>query len=145
MYGGHITDTWDRRTNITYLEKLIKKDLLTNGYLVQPFRSPDPNKHDYTKYQEVIDTKLPKETPAVFGLHANAEIGYLTVETTVLFQTILEVSGGGGSGEGGGNQDEANMALVDLYIERCPPDLDMIEIVDQLKDKARTPYETICI
>lgn len=34
MYGGHITDTWDRRTNITYLECYIKKDLLTNGYIV---------------------------------------------------------------------------------------------------------------
>lgn len=64
----------------------------------------------------------------MFGLHANAEIGYLTVETTVLFQTILEVSGGGGGGEGGGSADDSNMALVDLYIERTPPNLDMIEI-----------------
>lgn len=34
MYGGHITDKWDRRTNITYLECYIKKDLMTNGYIV---------------------------------------------------------------------------------------------------------------
>jgi len=34
MYGGHITDSWDRRVNTTYLECYIKKDLLTNGYIV---------------------------------------------------------------------------------------------------------------
>jgi len=34
MYGGHITDAWDRRVNTTYLECYIKKDLLTNGYIV---------------------------------------------------------------------------------------------------------------
>lgn len=28
MYGGHITDEWDRRTNRTYLELLIKPELL---------------------------------------------------------------------------------------------------------------------
>jgi dynein heavy chain len=28
MYGGHITDDWDRRTNRTYLEVLIKPELL---------------------------------------------------------------------------------------------------------------------
>lgn len=134
MYGGHITDHWDRRTNITYLEKLIKKDLLTNGYLVQPFRSPDPQKHDYVKYLEVIEEKLPKETPQVFGLHPNSEIGYLTTETNVLFQTILEILGGGGGGGGEGG-DEANQALVQLYLEKTPEDLDMLEIVDQLKDQ----------
>jgi len=28
MYGGHITDAWDRRTNNTYLMVLIKPELL---------------------------------------------------------------------------------------------------------------------
>lgn len=150
MYGGHITDQWDRNINNTYLEKLIKKDLLSNGYLVQPFRSPDPEKHDYAKYKEVIEEKLPKETPQVFGLHPNAEIGYLTVETNILFQTMLEVQGGGGggggSGDGGeGEEGNAEINLVNLYLERTPVNLDMIEILEQLKDKARTPYEVITI
>lgn len=34
MYGGHITDDWDRRTNNTYLKVLIKPDLLNNMNLV---------------------------------------------------------------------------------------------------------------
>lgn len=43
MYGGHITDDWDRRLCVSYLEELMQPDLidgelqlapgkLTNGY-----------------------------------------------------------------------------------------------------------------
>jgi dynein heavy chain len=48
MYGGHITDDWDRRTNSTYLLKLIRPDILAKMPLTMGhgFRSPDPNKFD---------------------------------------------------------------------------------------------------
>ena len=46
MYGGHITDNWDRRTNATYLAVIIKPEILTNANLAQGFKSPDPNKFD---------------------------------------------------------------------------------------------------
>jgi len=131
MYGGHITDPWDRRVNITYLEKIIKKELLTNGYLAPYFRSPDPTKLNYQKYQDYIENDLPKESPLIFGLHANAEIGYLSKESVKLFQTILEVQGGGGSGSSSaeGGQD---LKLVENYISKTPEYLNMIEITDQL-------------
>ena len=81
MYGGHITDDWDRRTNNTYLRVLIRPELLSAmplSSLVPQFRSPDPNKFDYNAYVLCIEEKLPVETPLMFGLHPNAEIGYLT-------------------------------------------------------------------
>lgn len=48
MYGGHITDDWDRRTNGTYLEVLIRPEIMTQMQLtLQPgFKSPDPAKFD---------------------------------------------------------------------------------------------------
>merc|ERR1719409_2537599 len=49
MYGGHITDNLDRRTNSTYLEKLIKPEILLqmNMTMWHPgFKSPDPMKFD---------------------------------------------------------------------------------------------------
>jgi len=42
------------------------------------FKSPDPSKFDYEAYRTYIETKLPIESPQMFGLHPNAEIGYLT-------------------------------------------------------------------
>lgn len=142
MYGGHITDAWDRRVNSTYLDKIIGKHLLSNGPMAPYFRSPDPTKLNYEKYMNYIENDLPKETPQIFHLHPNSEIGYLSKDTVILFQTILEVQGGGG---GGGDTGDASMDIVTSYIEKTPEPLDMLEIIDALKDQERSPYVVICI
>lgn len=59
MYGGHITDDWDRRTNRTYLRVLIKPELLQNAPIIPAFKSPDPAKFDYAAYAKYIEEKLP--------------------------------------------------------------------------------------
>jgi len=38
----------------------------------------------------------------MFGLHSNAEIGYLTTMGETLFSTILQCTGGSGGGGGKG-------------------------------------------
>lgn len=64
MYGGHITDQWDRRTNSNYLKVLIKKELLLPTFNMCPlFKSPDGHKFDYKAYSTYIEEKLPIETP----------------------------------------------------------------------------------
>jgi len=80
MYGGHITDDWDRRTNSTYLLVLIKPAILTgmNLTLAPGFRSPPQEKFNREAYVKYVDEKLPVEDPRMFGLHPNAETGYLT-------------------------------------------------------------------
>lgn len=91
MYGGHITDNWDRRTNETYLKILIRPEIMSNMQLTLApgFRSPDPSKNDRSAYSKIIEEKLPAESPQMFGLHPNAEIGYLTNVGETLFGTIL--------------------------------------------------------
>ena len=32
MYGGHITDEWDRRTNSTYLKEIIRPEILSTSH-----------------------------------------------------------------------------------------------------------------
>lgn len=92
MYGGHITDAWDRRTNATYLAVLIKKDILNTHFNLAPqFKSPDAHKFDYKAYNNYIDEKLPVESPGMYQMHANAEIGYLTRGCETLFNTFLDI------------------------------------------------------
>lgn len=64
MYGGHITDDWDRRTNNTYLKKLIRPQIMENMQLTmaQGFRSPNPSKTGRDGYESKID-ELPIEIP----------------------------------------------------------------------------------
>lgn len=42
-------------------------------------------------YHEYIDENLPPESPYLYGLHPNAEIGFLTVTSEKLFRTVLEM------------------------------------------------------
>lgn len=43
MYGGHITDDWDRRTNRTYLKVILRPELMQPNFSLAPsFKSPDP-------------------------------------------------------------------------------------------------------
>jgi len=122
MYGGHITDDWDRRTNNTYLEVLVRPQILEgmNLTLAPGFRSPDPKKFQRIEYVKYVDEKLPAEDPRMFGLHPNAEIGYLTNQGEMLFQTILQCSGGTGGG-GASQKDEVVKEMIDRFLEALPP------------------------
>lgn len=140
MYGGHITDFWDRRTNNTYLQTLIKPELLSNCNLSQGFKSPDPTRFDYEGYKNYIDTKLPIESPVLFGMHPNAEIGYLTNMCDTIFSTILEVQGGS---SGGGKKDSGVLTILMDLKARTPPDFNMLEIEGKIKEKA--PYVIVAL
>lgn len=56
MYGGHITDDWDRRLCRTYLEEFIKPEMmegelwLAPGFLL-------PGNMDYNSYHQVSGTQ----------------------------------------------------------------------------------------
>eukprot|EP00438_Fugacium_kawagutii_P029236 Skav229571 [mRNA] locus=scaffold568:673830:686456:+ [translate_table: standard] len=52
MYGGHITDQWDRRVCNTYLLTLVLPELLSNMNLAPGFKSPDASKMEYSSYQK---------------------------------------------------------------------------------------------
>lgn len=121
MYGGHITDNWDRRTNATYLKVLIRPELLLPNFnlLYNLFKNPDPVKNDYKSYKLYIEEKLPAEVPQMFGMHPNAEIGYLTLGCLDLCDTILDVQGG--SGGGGGSKDDMVVSVLTDLKSRSPP------------------------
>ena len=52
---------------------------------------PAPGNMDYAGYHAYIDDNLPSETPYLYGLHPNAEIGFLTTSSETLFRTVFEM------------------------------------------------------
>ena len=52
MYGGHITDDWDRRLCRTYLEEFIKPEMLEGELALAP-GFPLPGNMDYSAYHQV--------------------------------------------------------------------------------------------
>ncbi|CAM9463616.1 unnamed protein product [Sphacelaria rigidula] len=131
MYGGHITDAWDRRTNNVYLEVLFNPGLFSGMELGPGFKAPDPHSHDFQGFLDYTDRELPAESPPQFGLHPNAEIGYLTNSCESLFKAILNIAGSSGGG-GGGSGSIVKDTMADL-LDRLPENFEMITM--QLRAK----------
>lgn len=144
MYGGHITDDWDRRLCRTYLEEYMKPEMLdTELYLAPGFALP-PNS-DYNGYHTYLTENLPPESPNLYGLHPNAEIGFLTATSENLFKTILELQPretGGGDG-GGQTREEKVKQILDEILEKLPDEFNMMELM--AKAEERTPYTVVAL
>uniref|UniRef100_A0A9L0SQL6 Dynein axonemal heavy chain 17 n=1 Tax=Equus caballus TaxID=9796 RepID=A0A9L0SQL6_HORSE len=142
MYGGHITDDWDRRLCRTYLAEYIRAEMLEGEILLAPGFQIPPNL-DYKSYHEYIDENLPPESPYLYGLHPNAEIGFLTVTSEKLFRTVLEMQpketdSGAGTGV---SREEKVKAVLDEILEKIPETFNMAEIMAKAAEK--TPYVVV--
>merc|ERR1712100_1016335 len=83
------------------------------------------------------------EVPEMFGLHKNAEIGYLTQTAETLFSMIQQIQGGsGGSGGDGGGKV---VDLINLFLEKTPRPFPSIEMAQKAAEKGRTPYVVVCL
>ncbi|XP_078081541.1 dynein axonemal heavy chain 9 [Mustelus asterias] len=139
MYGGHITDDWDRRLCRTYLEEFIKPEMM-EGEVFLAAGFPLPPNLDYNGYHQYIDDLLPPESPYLYGLHPNAEIGFLTLTSEKLFRTVLEMQPRDSSGgEGGGaTREEKVKAVLDEIMEKLPEEFNITELMSKAEE--RTPY-----
>ncbi|KAK3091630.1 hypothetical protein FSP39_021358 [Pinctada imbricata] len=141
MYGGHITDDWDRRLCRTYLEVYMHPDMLDGElYLAPGF--PIPPNSDYKGYHNYIDECLPPESPYLYGLHPNSEIEFLTTISENLFKTVFEMQPRD-AGAGGGasvSREEKLKSILDEIVEKLPDEFNMLEIMAKVPPEERTPY-----
>uniref|UniRef100_A0A8B9E0C3 DYH9 protein n=1 Tax=Anser cygnoides TaxID=8845 RepID=A0A8B9E0C3_ANSCY len=142
MYGGHITDDWDRRLCKTYLEEFIKPEMLEGELFLAP-GFPLPGSMDYNGYHQYIDDTLPPESPYLYGLHPNAEIGFLTQTSEKLFRIVLEMQPRDSSmGEGGVvTREETVKALLDEMLEKLIDEFNIAELMTKVEE--RTPYVVV--
>ncbi|NWX30780.1 DYH9 protein, partial [Notiomystis cincta] len=144
MYGGHITDDWDRRLCRTYLEEFIKPEMLEGELCLAP-GFPLPGNMDYNGYHQYIDDALPAESPHLYGLPPSAEIGFLTQRSERLLRTLLELQPRDGSaGEGGvGTRQETVQALLEEMLEKLTEEFNMAELMARVEE--RTPYAVVAL
>jgi len=139
MYGGHITDPFDRRITSTYLEVMLNPDLVEekSDFQMAPGLKP-LLEGNYTDYRNYIEDASPPETPLQFGMHPNAEISLLNSLCENLFMTIMSIGGGGGGG-GGQSKEEKVSAIQVSILESLRESFVMLEIRNRIKDKG-APY-----
>uniref|UniRef100_A0A8C4MX94 Dynein axonemal heavy chain 11 n=1 Tax=Equus asinus asinus TaxID=83772 RepID=A0A8C4MX94_EQUAS len=143
MYGGHITDDWDRKLCRVYLEEFMNPSLIEDELMLAPGFAAPPNL-DYSGYHQYIEDMLPPESPALYGLHPNAEIEFLTVMSNTLFRTLLEMQPRNAlsSEELGQSTEDKVKNILDDILEKLPEEFNMAEIMQ--KNSNRSPYVLVC-
>ncbi|GAB0196984.1 dynein axonemal heavy chain 10 [Grus japonensis] len=133
MYGGRAIDSFDRRILTVYMDEYLG-DFIFDTFQVFHFYKND--KVDYKipqgtvkdDFVEAIESLPLANTPEVFGLHANAEIGYYTQAVRDMWSHLLELQPQTGETGTGISRDEY-IANVAKDIENKIPqvfDLDQI-------------------
>lgn len=142
MYGGHITDDFDRRLCQTYLNEFMQPGLLTGDLsFCHEFDAP-PNL-DLIGYHQYINDFLPNESPHLYGMHLNAEIGYLTTLSNNMFSEIFELQprDSGSSSVILVPREETVKQLIEEFQDKTPDDFQMADIMARFEE--RTPYVVV--
>ena len=100
MYGGHITNNFDRRLVDAYLTSYLCPELLDGMTIFPGFATPSSSMN-CKQYREYIEETMPPESPVAYGMHPNAEIGFRFMQATIMFESIVELMPRSGAGGGG--------------------------------------------
>ena len=142
LYGGHISDNWDRRLCSSYLEVYVKEELLEAQLEFAPgFMSPASM--DYKEYHKYIDESLPQESPNLYGLHPNAEITVLTKMGDRLFQTMLEMQPKDTGSALSVSREEKVKQVLDEILEKLPDSFNVTELMARVEE--RTPFVNVAL
>jgi len=140
MYGGRVTDDFDRRVLNTYLEEYMGDFLFDKN---NPFSFAQSNAYDYNlpKFKD-IETflghimNLPHSDAAVvFGLHPNAEITYYAnfakeMQLNLLLMQSDSAAGGGTAAD----KDTFLTATSDEILAKTPAPYDVLALRNQHED-----------
>jgi dynein heavy chain, axonemal len=111
MYGGRVSDSFDRRILTTYLDEYLG-DFLFDSF--QPFHFYSsreveigvPSRGPRDNYTKGIEGLPLVQSPEVFGLHANADISYYTSATKAIWRDLVDLQPRTGGRTGGVSREE---------------------------------------
>jgi len=141
MYGGHITDNYDRRLCSAYLNAFVREELLESLSFFPRFDAPPSLSH--AEYMAYVEELLATETPTAYGLHPNSEINFMTRQADALFGAVNELQPRSGAGGGGMTLQERVKRVLDDLLERLPELFSMFEIEERLGATERSPYSSV--
>nr|XP_046467282.1 dynein axonemal heavy chain 10 [Neodiprion pinetum] len=133
MYGGRVIDHYDRRVVKIYMDEYFG-DFLFDTF--QPFHFYHdsevdyviPSKGDKDHYLDFIEELPLVNSPEVFGLHPNAEIGYFTQATRDMWRNLIELQPQTAESSTGISRDDFIDNVAKDILVKMPPEYDMIKV-----------------
>ncbi|XP_067660223.1 dynein axonemal heavy chain 10-like [Haliotis asinina] len=133
MYGGRAIDDFDRRVLRTYMDEYMG-DFIFDTF--QPFhfyvgegvdyRIPEDGPRDV--YVDYIESLPLANTPEVFGLHPNAEIGYYTQAARDMWSHLVELQPQTGESGAGISREEFIDKIASDVLNRLPQEFELDKI-----------------
>lgn len=102
-----------------------------------------PPNLDLAGYHQYINDFLPNESPNLYGMHSNAEIGFLTALSNNMFSEIFELQprDSGSSAVVLVSREETVKQMIEELSDRIPDLFQMSEIMTRFEE--RTPYVVV--
>merc|ERR1712086_953416 len=79
-------------------------------------------------YSNQVENQPRVNTPEVFGLHSNAEIGYFTTASKEIFEQALVLGSGAGGSAGGSKEDEVMEKVAKEILDTAPAIFDTFKV-----------------
>jgi dynein heavy chain, axonemal len=134
MYGGRVTDEYDRRVLNCYLDEYMGDFLFDKNRefffcKTKEFAYIIPKQLNLEGFMHDIQELPIISTPEIFGLNPNAEITYYTNSAKSIWDNLLKMqSSGGDSGQSSSNRDEYIGNIASDIINKVPIPYDVIGI-----------------
>ncbi|XP_075981627.1 dynein heavy chain at 89D [Anticarsia gemmatalis] len=138
MYGGRVIDDFDRRVVRTYMEEYMGEFLFDK---FQPFHfykdyvfdyviPPDGEKEEYFEFLDLLPLA---NSPEVFGLHPNAEIGYFSQAVREMWGHLIELQPQTSEGGGAMSREEfIDLTAVDV-MSKLPVEFEIWRVRKQFE------------
>nr|CAI5822334.1 unnamed protein product [Callosobruchus analis] len=132
MYGGRVTDDFDKRLLITFTQVWFCDVLLRPGFeFYKNYKVPQTR--NLCGYIDYINALPAADNPEVFGLHANADITYQINSAKAILDTILNVQPKEGGGGGGETRESVVHCLAEDMLEKLPEPYNNFEVKEALQ------------
>ena len=159
MYGGRVTDDYDRRVMMTYLAEYMGDfifDVNQKFYFAKSenFDYEIPEEGPFDNYVKAINEMPITYSPEIIGLHSNAEIDYFTQASKRIWEDMIKLqssSGGTSSKKKEGEdsskptatKEETVLKMAEEFIEtKLPPKFDMLNVNKKFSG-GKTPIEAV--
>jgi len=106
---------------------------------------PNAPNLSHGKMMEYLDESFPAETPMMFGLHPNAEIGFRTEQSDILFVILADLQPRQAAGGGGATvQERVQVLMEDIQDKFLDALFDMEDLIGRIDaEGGRTPFVNV--
>eukprot|EP00003_Mantamonas_plastica_P000089 TRINITY_DN1008_c0_g1_i1.p1 TRINITY_DN1008_c0_g1~~TRINITY_DN1008_c0_g1_i1.p1 ORF type:complete len:1151 (+),score=416.49 TRINITY_DN1008_c0_g1_i1:86-3538(+) len=133
LYGGRITDPYDRRLFSAYVDLWITSRSAEKSFSFGPgYKSMIGS--NVNEYRQLIESSLPMtDSTELFGLNSNAEVTYNIKQTQRILSTIQSVQPKENVGSSELTREDAVLHMLDELEKKLPKEMSRELIRDKIK------------